>query len=216
MTEAVSLAINGDEVVVAEGEYLLESGIVINQPLFVHAAGSREATVINGQRKFEHCFSILSAGAVVDGFTITGGGDAVCDVGAYEFHGSAVDSDEDGLPDGWEMRYGGSLTQMCVAADFDRDGMADDEEFRAGTSPDRSDSIFAVSSANPADFRAGETILQWAGSPGRHYIVERTDDLAAGFTGPLATGIPATPPLNTFTDSTASAGAGFYRIRLDQ
>ena len=94
-----------------------------------------------------------------------GDGYAVCDVGAYEFHGSAVDSDEDGLPDGWELRYGGSLTQMCAAADFDRDGMADDEEFRAGTSPDRSDSVFAVSAAKPADFRAGETILQWASSP---------------------------------------------------
>jgi len=44
------------------------------------------------------------------------------------------DDDRDGLPDGWEVRYFGNLTQTA-AGDPDGDGVANADEYRMGTDP---------------------------------------------------------------------------------
>jgi hypothetical protein len=50
-----------------------------------------------------------------------------------------VDTDSDGLPDGWEMLYAGNLTAMSRTSDFDGDGLTDLAEYAARTNPARSD-----------------------------------------------------------------------------
>ena len=47
------------------------------------------------------------------------------------------DSDEDGLPDSWEVLHFASLQDIATEpeADFDRDGQSNQEEFIAGTNP---------------------------------------------------------------------------------
>ena len=52
---------------------------------------------------------------------------------------------------------------------------------------------------------------------GRFYTVTRADDLASGFGATIASNLPATPPLNTLTDTNTAAGAAhFYRIAVTQ
>jgi hypothetical protein len=55
--------------------------------------------------------------------------------------------------------------------------------------------------------------VQWRSEPGRTYTVHRSSNLRAGFT-PVATGMAATPPLNTFRD-TLGAGFAFYMVSIE-
>ncbi|MBN1557432.1 MAG: carbon-nitrogen hydrolase family protein [Lentisphaerae bacterium] len=55
-------------------------------------------------------------------------------------------------------------------------------------------------------------VLCWTSASNRTYTIEASADLKAGFTA-AAVGIPATPPLNTWTG--VVDGAGFFRVRED-
>lgn len=57
--------------------------------------------------------------------------------------GSSVDTDGDGVPDGWEITYFGS-TGRNLAGDSDHDGISDLAEYIAGTSPMNSNDVFQV------------------------------------------------------------------------
>ena len=56
----------------------------------------------------------------------------------YTGRGGA-DTDGDGIPDAWEMRYFSNLTTASATSDFDLDGLSDYGEFLAGTNPKRQD-----------------------------------------------------------------------------
>ena len=45
-----------------------------------------------------------------------------------------VDTDEDGMPDAWEMQYFGSLSRDGTG-DGDHDGLCDRDEYQNGTIP---------------------------------------------------------------------------------
>ena len=51
----------------------------------------------------------------------------------------AQDTDADGLPDTWEVRFGGDETGRSATADADRDGLIDLQEFAFARLPDRPD-----------------------------------------------------------------------------
>jgi len=58
-------------------------------------------------------------------------------------------------------------------------------------------------------------VLQWPSAEGRRYTVQRSESLPSGFTS-LWLHLPATPPLNVYTDATATGGGPyFYRIRQE-
>ena len=77
-----------------------------------------------------------------------------------------ADSDNDGLPDAYEMLYGLDIRGSDADGDLDKDGMTNIEEFRAGTLPNKSDSIFRVSGARSED---GAASLNWEPAPGKTY-----------------------------------------------
>ncbi len=59
------------------------------------------------------------------------------DMGAYE---AGYDSDSDGMPDGWEIRYGLNPTaDWDVNWDLDNDGLTNLQEYNTGTNPNDSD-----------------------------------------------------------------------------
>lgn len=122
------------------------------------------------------------------------------------------DADGDGLPDDWEQQYFGSPTAGVAGADPDGDRMSNWEEFVAGTVPTNLASALilhvpaSVEQINPF-------VLSWASTSNRFYSVYDSTNLARGFT-PRAFHLPATAPLNFWTNHTAEP-AHFFRIRVD-
>jgi len=118
--------------------------------------------------------------------------------------------DVNGLPIDWEMLYFGRLG-IDPFADPDGDGLTNLAEYLAGTDPTTPNSALRFTGIR-AD--AGFIHFDWLSSSNQIYVVQRSLDLATGFAD-IATGIAATPPLNSYTDSNNfGAGPVFYRLRL--
>lgn len=116
------------------------------------------------------------------------------------------DTDNDGLPDVWELEFLGELTSNATG-DADGDGALNGAEFTAGT--------------NPLDVRlgrgaeAGSTALRWNSSGGRFYTVERAGSLEGPFRA-FQRRVAATPPENVFPAPLPDAGQTyFYRVKPD-
>jgi hypothetical protein len=125
----------------------------------------------------------------------------------------AADADEDDLPDAWERKWFGSLTNTSGAADadWDRDQFPDRHEYLAGTDPENPTSRLAFTEIRLTD---GGPVLRWASETGRWYCVSGKTNLdAAGWT-PVASNISAAAPVNVFTAG-ASVAAGYWRVAVE-
>jgi hypothetical protein len=92
-------------------------------------------------------------------------------------------------------------------------GMTYYQQFIAGTDPLDKNSVFAFVDIKPGP--QGLNIV-WASFAGRSYTVESSAGLGGGF-APLQQHIAAVPPLNTFTDTTATGqNPRFYRVVVEQ
>ena len=124
----------------------------------------------------------------------------------------SADSDGDGIPDAWEMKHFGSLTNANASSDRDRDGSKDLFEYLAGTSPTNPLSRFAalsVSNAPATGFR-----VQWESVSNRVYAVGRSTNLLSAFIR-IASNLPATPPVNQYIDGSATGlPVAVHRILL--
>ncbi|HEY8240335.1 MAG TPA: right-handed parallel beta-helix repeat-containing protein [Kiritimatiellia bacterium] len=125
------------------------------------------------------------------------------DMGALEYVHPTADTDGDSLSDSNEVATGTNP----VRSDTDGDGAADGHERLAGTDPLDEDSVFAF---NKMDRDAG-LIVRWSSVSGRNYAVAGGTNLSLAFSY-LATNLPASPPVNAYTDDAFNAGARFYRI----
>lgn len=122
------------------------------------------------------------------------------------------DSNADGLPDWWETRYFGGRTNADPGADNDGDHAINHDEYGANTDPTNGASFFALSRIAPV---GGEMLVQWYSVTGKVYTVAGVAGQpdAPGY-GVIASNIPATPPLNTWTNRGGVAGPQFYRISI--
>jgi hypothetical protein len=122
------------------------------------------------------------------------------------------DLDGNGLPDGWERLYFGR-TGVDPFADPDRDGLNNLAEFKAGTNPNDFQSQFSFVRITR---QGGGVLLEWSSVTNRSYSILRSSDLFTPFQA--LPGIrAATPPLNSFLDTTAVLpGPYFYRLRLQE
>ncbi len=84
-----------------------------------------------------------------------------------------VDANGNGIRDGWESNYFGSLTSATL--DQDGDGHNNWEEYLAGTVPTNGGSALE----STATLTNGQWVLSWTTAPGRVYRVRRTADLTA-------------------------------------
>ncbi len=116
-----------------------------------------------------------------------------------------VDTDRDGIPDWWEQKYSGGVTNLLPGILSSQNGLTYLQGYIAGIAPDIADSF--ETSRIPGTHNG----MRWATKPGRIYDVEWTPDLTTAFI-PVATGIPWTQ--TEFIDNTnTNAASGFYRIR---
>ncbi|MHC1769314.1 MAG: C25 family cysteine peptidase [Verrucomicrobiia bacterium] len=115
-----------------------------------------------------------------------------------------------GTPEWWLAAYGATNEFESVAmADTDRDGMLAWQEYVAGTSPVYALSVLRIALQTESGSAA---VLSWPGVAGRSYSVFKLKDLRGGGLTVLANSLLATPPWNTFRDSSTSSGSGFYRV----
>ena len=61
----------------------------------------------------------------------------------------------------------------------------------------------------------GEAVLQWSSLPNRFYTVLQSSNLSTGFS-PLQTNLPATPPMNSYTDSVTGVAMKFWKVSAQQ
>lgn len=57
-------------------------------------------------------------------------------------------------------------------------------------------------------------VIRWLGREQDTYEIHKTTNLVNGYE-PLTTGLPGSPPVNSFTDQVENAGAAYYRIRVE-
>jgi hypothetical protein len=55
-------------------------------------------------------------------------------------------------------------------------------------------------------------VLRWPSVSNCVYTILRTGDLGIGAFQPIASGFPASPPINVYTDTVAVIPAAFYRL----
>ena len=83
------------------------------------------------------------------------------------------DTDNDGLPDDWELRYFSDLNIANPKSDFDNDTFADAAEYSAGTDPLDGRSFLRFET--PIELGNKTVVLRWPSVPGRRYLVERSN-----------------------------------------
>ena len=56
--------------------------------------------------------------------------------------------------------------------------------------------------------------LSWSSESNRVYTLEKTTNLIGGAWTTVTNDLPATPPMNTYTDQVPVGAQGYYRIRV--
>ena len=132
---------------------------------------------------------------------------------------SAGDADMDGLPDTWEQLIIDanpadaitSIYDVQPGDDFDGDRASNYAEFIAGTSPHDAFSVFMLYSTQAPASRA--LVISWHSVSNKLYTLHAAPTPTGTFSLVRA-GLPATPPLNTYT-GTVSATHAYYLITVE-
>ncbi|MBU1692693.1 MAG: alpha amylase C-terminal domain-containing protein [Verrucomicrobia bacterium] len=89
-----------------------------------------------------------------------------------------VDSDEDGMPDAWELEHFTNIVAGVAGEDNDHDGMPNLDEYRANTDPNDSNSVFRLCGTISA---AGGFAVQWTSVGGTRYGLQYISGLDDAF-----------------------------------
>ena len=98
---------------------------------FGHASGIEDGSINSDQDDCEIWFDIFQIGYDADRLTYW---QEVNDLGTNPKVAN-IDSDSDGMPDWWEVRYGLSRTSNDAGGDPDHDHLGNYDEYHYGTNP---------------------------------------------------------------------------------
>ena len=139
---------------------------------------------------------------------------AAFDIGAYECDGLAHDTDGDGMPDGWEYRYGLNPTNAADAAlHGDADGVSNRAEYVADTDPTNAAAYFhvvAFSNQPPTN------LVFFLSSTNRVYTLQWRTNLLTGVwsNAPAQTDVRGVDGMSTLRE-TNRASPRFYRVGVE-
>ena len=134
------------------------------------------------------------------------------DVFVLRVNAAVEDTDNDGLPDGWETKYFGNLGRDG-AGDYDGDGMIDGAEYLAGTDPTDKQSMLRVTQIG----KPSETgrLITWTAIPGKTYKIQfKTHLNDAAWEGLEGTVKAEDVTASKADDTTNGAEQRFYRVLL--
>ena len=119
-----------------------------------------------------------------------------------------------GTPLWWLEAHG--VTNDYAAAELDDpdgDGVPTWREWLANTDPTSAGSRFQLEAAatSPEQHRM---VLRWQSASNRVYSIWRTPSPSEGFVHSVAADLPATPPVNVYTDALDGAASRFYAIEV--
>jgi len=123
----------------------------------------------------------------------------------------ATDTDRDGLPDAWEVRYFGS-TGVGPDDDADGDGVSNVNEYRAGTNPKDAASATLIQSVQ---VRGADVVILFASVSGKAYRLERTRQFSQPAWSTAMDNLVGTGGVMEVTERGAAGNGGFfYRLKV--
>ncbi|MBW8864184.1 MAG: hypothetical protein JF609_04525, partial [Verrucomicrobia bacterium] len=121
-----------------------------------------------------------------------------------------LDSDGDGLLNGWEQANFGSPTGADAMADPDGDGLNNLQEQAAGTDPNDAGSVLRFTGGKVNQFGFN---LSWQGGQSARQVLMQSTNLGATWKA-IYTNQPPTPITNSINVPMSGANASFYRIQI--
>ena len=121
-----------------------------------------------------------------------------------------LDSDGDGLLNGWEQQYFGSPLGGIATADDDLDGANNLQEQAAGTNPNLASSVLKFTDIKVV---GGNLTLHWTGGRSARQVVQQAN-AAPGIWNAIFTNVPPTSITNSLTIPLPPATASFFRIGI--
>lgn len=121
-----------------------------------------------------------------------------------------MDSDGDGLPDGWELAHFGHPTHAEAQVDEDGDGQSNLDHYISGTDPTNRFSFFAITDAYPG----GVSGVRVQSVTNRRYRLWRSTELVAGAWSELPVDLLGNGLPLDLMDTNPPAGA-FYRAAVE-
>lgn len=122
----------------------------------------------------------------------------------------SLDSDGDGLLNGWEQQHFGNPLSALATADNDLDGADNLQEQAAGTDPRSAASVLKFTDIQVD----GQGIaLRWTGGESARQVIQKATSLSGAWNA-IYTNHPPTTVTNSITVPISSTSPGFYRIQI--
>jgi len=118
------------------------------------------------------------------------------------------------VPKWWLAQYGLTNFDADALRDVDHDGLLTWQEWVAGCDPTNINSVFRFTNFVAAASQG--IVVRWSSASNRFYDLSRGTNLIVGTNAfvilPGASNLPATPAVNSYTDTVQGAGPYFYKI----
>lgn len=150
------------------------------------------------------------------GFVPVSGGTGLITLGRYSVQILSrqaltnLDSDGDGLLNGWEQANFGDPVSANPTDDSDGDGANNLQEQAAGTDPNNANSVLKFMSAQVA---GGNLKLTWQGGQTAKQIIQQSTNLGATWSA-IYTNLPPTAITNSISIPASAAGGRYFRIQI--